>query len=395
MALVRRLVRSAASGPRRFWLALGAALLLLVALDVAARAILLLFFMPRDVPRSLRADLSDLQRQQIAYYQELNEKLRLDWRPYVHWRTRALEGQYINVDDAGHRRTWQPESRDADGSSESSRIFMFGGSSMWGLGARDDQTIPSLVARQLVEQDRLDVAVENHAVPGFVLSQEAIALARELARGNVPEVVVFCDGANDVLSAFVHHRAGWHVLAFEELNGPTYRIWNRSGLVRLSRRLQHRTSWGAHMHDGPRLDTLEALAAEVIDHYEQQVAFVEKLAAAYGFPALFYWQPVVFHKDELDGVETRAQQVDGIVHVNGIDFYAQGTSFGDLFRASAEQLAASKLADNPNFHDLSEMFRDEPTQIFIDFCHTTEEANAEVAQRMAGDIREALSEGGG
>src|SRR5262245_41401574 len=94
----------------------------------------------------------------VAHYRELNS-LWDQWHPYVYFRQRPFRGETINIDQDGLRAIWQPPSA-KDGVEESNpplKILMLGGSSLWGFGARDDYTIPSLIAHGLHE---IGVAVE-------------------------------------------------------------------------------------------------------------------------------------------------------------------------------------------------------------------------------------------
>ena len=91
---------------------------------------------------------------------------------------------------------------------------MLGGSSLWGFGARDDQTIPSLLARSLDEQG-WRVELKNLAEIGYVSTQEVIALTRELQAGYRPDLVIFYDGVNDTTSALLEGEPG---LTTNEIN---------------------------------------------------------------------------------------------------------------------------------------------------------------------------------
>ena len=73
---------------------------------------------------------------------------------------------------------------------------MLGGSSLWGFGARDDQSIPSLVVHAMYERG-WRVELKNLAEIGYVSTQEFVALYRELQAGYRPDVVIFYDGVND------------------------------------------------------------------------------------------------------------------------------------------------------------------------------------------------------
>ena len=81
------------------------------------------------------------------HYREL-EALSDRWQPYVYFRQRPFPGQTITVRADGSRATWQPPpSQGDDERAKPLKILMLGGSSLWGFGSRDEQTIPSLIAR--------------------------------------------------------------------------------------------------------------------------------------------------------------------------------------------------------------------------------------------------------
>src|SRR5207237_3377960 len=79
------------------------------------------------------------------------------------------------------------------------RIFFLGGSTTWGSGVRDDYTIPSFVAR-LAEDRGWPVQVSNYGESAYSSFQETVLLSELVATGNVPDVVVFYDGVNDLLT---------------------------------------------------------------------------------------------------------------------------------------------------------------------------------------------------
>ncbi len=139
-----------------------------------------------------------------TYEDELRNSFSMEWEPYVYWGRRPQHGRYVNVDSAGHRRTVQPVPLRAP----VRQVFFFGGSAMWGTGARDEMTIPSQVAARLAERGTRDVAITNFGETGYVFTQELIRFELELRRGLRPDVVVVYDGINDVASALIGGRAG-------------------------------------------------------------------------------------------------------------------------------------------------------------------------------------------
>jgi hypothetical protein len=80
------------------------------------------------------------------YYREFSDSQSTAWEPYSYWRRLPFEGRFINVDERGLRRTWNPAA-----SPEDRAVWVFGGSTVWGTGVRDDHTIPSELSRLLAE----------------------------------------------------------------------------------------------------------------------------------------------------------------------------------------------------------------------------------------------------
>ncbi len=137
---------------RFIWLNIGVALLVLVLIEGVGDTYLVL----RDRARTAAFRLELEQRYESdagaspswvrEYIRELNDDAREnEWYPYVYWHRKSHHGKYVNVDEAGIRRTWNRTPSPAPGQL---KVFMFGGSTLWGVGARDDFTIPSLVAKK-------------------------------------------------------------------------------------------------------------------------------------------------------------------------------------------------------------------------------------------------------
>jgi hypothetical protein len=104
------------------------------------------------------------------------------------WRQERFEGRTLNVDDEGLRRSLQQENG-FDG-----RLgAFFGGSSMYGIGARDAETIPSFFAG-LSE----GYHVRNYGTPGFVVRQSLNRFLEMYHQGERPDIVITYDGFNEV-----------------------------------------------------------------------------------------------------------------------------------------------------------------------------------------------------
>lgn len=336
------------------------------------------------------------------YYEEFGSSHAVRWMPYVYWRRGPYRGEYINVDSNGIRRTATPVPL-SERSRPSGTIFMFGGSTLWGTGARDDFTIPSLVARELQKKGLMS-AITNFGESGYVTTQEVLMLLLRLRQGQRPDLVIFYDGINDTGSAYQHHVAGLpqnesnRVREFN-LSSPA-EFKRRAGMVlrdaasRLSTvRLLNGLVGKSVLRPRAEFDTGPLYSAQftpdgppsmgVVRTYWANVELVKALGEHYHFKYLFYWQPTIFQKAQLTKYESGERQ-----KVKNLErFYVE------TYAAMRQSGLAQK--GEPAFHDLSSVFSDTPAPVYVDWAHLGESGNEIIARRIADDVLGALSLGPG
>ncbi len=355
---------------RELWLILGVTLLFLAGLEVTARVGFTLRDIwsnggnPQLIDESLHADVYRDQDWAAEYWREENETVqtvRSDWRSYVYWRRSPYQGKYINVDQNGIRRTWN---RTSSPSTAQIKIVLFGGSALWGTGARDEFTIPSQVSKKLSAKN-LDAWVTNMGEGGYVSTQQVIALMLELQKGNIPDLVVFYDGANDAFSALQQGVAGIpqneynRVAEFNQLNWRGA-IVEKLALYRAIKGLVDRANRSTQTQQADA-----KLADAVMDTYIANVRLVQSLAQSYGFAVAFYWQPVVYNKKNLSTWEKQQ-----------LDRYGESRFFQQI-DSTMKQRAISRTY--PNFFVLSNAFDDEAGTVFVDAFHLSEAGNDRIA----------------
>jgi hypothetical protein len=219
-----------------------------------------------------------------------------------------------------------------------------------------------------------------------VSTQEVIALMRELQRGHIPDVVVFLDGVNDTLSAFHSGVAGLplnesHRVA--EFNSRDRLNWQggllrQLGLYRLAKRVVERSGIRSHRpYTGETETGLDPLADGVVAAYLGNVKIVKALAAQYGFRVFFFWQPTVFSKTPLSAWETQVKFSSG---------WAQA---GPLFARVYERFAAATRGGRfDDLVNLSGLFEQDATTVFIDGAHMTEAGNDKIAEAMEQALKD-------
>jgi lysophospholipase L1-like esterase len=324
------------------------------------------------------------------YYLEFEHSQVPQWKPYVYWRQPAFQGKYINVTENGLRFTPRPSIAPQAGTPPL-RIFMLGGSTMWGTGARDSMTIPAIVASEL-SQEGIAAEVTNFGESGYVNTQELILLLLELQKGNIPDLVIFYDGANDVFSAYQQGVAG---LPQNEFNrAREFNLTARGNRANLrSAALQHTIldlstvrllngliRWFGFIDEPDAMSSSaiskgdDAIALDVVAKYKRNVEMINALSKQYGFKVLFYWQPTVFHKQHLTAYENSWRQ-----RARSLESF-----FLKTYKLVRQGMAA-RAADT-GFRDLSLIFSNTREPIYVDLFHLAENGNDAVAKEMAKDI---------
>jgi len=374
---------------RNAWTVAGAILITLVAIELVSSLVLGVFGPRTDQhdPRA-RADAYGDATWTDAYFGEFEASARVRWEPYVYWRRLEYHGQHINVDSDGIRSTWQ-----GDSGSTVMTVFVFGGSTVWGTGARDDFTIPSLLAKQLSARG-IRARVVNYGESGYVTTQELIGLERLLHQGLRPDVVIFYDGINDPFPAMQMKVAGIPQNEFNRIREfnvlhpdrrsdllaevfslslrqtSTYRFAS-DAIRRLSAGSQEATK-GRSTGALPSSLSL-TLVEDVVRVYRTNVRFIEALSRSYDFQAEFFLQPAVFTKQRLTTYErARLDEVAGTIP--------------DYSRVYQALRSDPDLAGNPHFHEISDVFGQDARPHFIDPWHLSEEGNAVIAARMLASV---------
>jgi len=317
-------------------------------------------------------------------------------QPLRGWTFPDYSGRYVHVKN-GVRRSYEPP---ASAGTDPINVFFFGGSTMFGAYQRDEHTIPSQFAR-LADAERRPVRVMNYGVIGYGIWQEVELLEELLTKGDIPDLVIFYDGANE---QFIQARVGpiatpTHLYANvlqignlpvgqdRSLLGQTYDWWaNRSAAHRLFDQIKSLTTnekqkpappaglaQGLWAHD-QSTETGVVRGKDAVAIYQRAVELVQHLAATYGFRAEFFWQPLLYTKPVVEGEQ------DALTRF--------GATPAEWYASSAE---ARRLLKPPVI-DLSDVLDDVHEPVFVDFDHTNELGAQVITSAIYKDSSSTLNE---
>jgi hypothetical protein len=342
--------------------------------------------------RSADADAYGGADWSVGYFDEFRRAVRVDWKAYVEWWQRSFGGSYVTLDERGLR----PTTGEKTAGDQIIRVLCFGGSTMMGMGARDEETIPSVLARRLTAIGYC-VSVTNYGQLGHNSTQETITLQQLLKVGERIDIAVFYDGINEMACAEQTGRADGlfnearRRAEFNLLHSERRRDLIIAALIAMApRTLRRLRQWTGLPMRGPlpvlqadlsRID-LDELAGNVIAVYAANLRLVRLMAREYGFQPVFFWQPVITTKKHKSCDEQRWQN----------DYTGDPLRRRLLYeRIIAERRRSPELVEASDTVDLSELFDDCMEPVYIDLYHLSEAGNAAVAEAMLPIVAEAVS----
>lgn len=353
---------------RNFFIFLGIIIFSLVFLEIASLGILSVYETTFGGGKDVRLSIDVYDDKQWAeqYFSEFQESFQAEYFPYLgHRRKPNYEGKFVTLDNDSHRKTYF----NCPSEDSSINIFMFGGSTMWGSGARDIGTIPSLTAYGLCKEN-FSVKITNLGETGYVNTQELFQLELELRKGNIPDIVIFYDGVNDVFSSYQNSISGFPQNInnrIQEFNSRkkinlqgTFSNFNEL-ILKISKLAQKRG-----FIEVPIKPISKELAISTKDVYESNIKIVQALGKEFGFHSLFYWQPTIVTKETLSKDEQ--------------NIYVDPSIRDSYLLVSEEMAKSSKVTDLTNIYD------SETRTIFIDWAHKSERGNLIIAKKMTEDV---------
>jgi len=282
------------------------------------------------------------------------------YRPFVEYELQPRTGQFVNVQNEGYRSVtalpWPPPP-DA--------IFLFGGSTTFGIGVRDTETINYYLS------ERLHRPVYNFSVPAYYSTPERVRFFTFVTEGVVPKTAVFIDGMNDFIFFDVPDKSkASKRLEFALDTNYRYiflRLLSQLNTVKFVASLTNRPEDFLLRERRATAEQIRQAAQRLIRNREIVNAFCEARAVE----CLFVTQPV-------PTVNYDASR--RLVQLSGDYFGAENCVEG--YRVLAEHYRGFF---NRNHLDLSGVPSPEPT--YVDNLHYSALMNKVIAEHIAGAVK--------
>ncbi len=253
----------------------------------------------RRFHESLRAVHPHLSESEISKLIAETRKLSQGYEAYTQFRENPYATQFVNVDSRGFRPIanqgpWPPKR-------EGLRIFVFGGSTTFGYGVSDRETIASHLQQILQDEGLQTATVYNFGRGSYMSIQERVLFERLLIAGHVPDVAVFIDGLNDL--CFYDGEPAYTKDLQRFMAQGDMPLWQRAleelPVMKALRPLFARPEDPRATHARRTFASgqeQEQTLLEFVQRYRNNVKITEAISKAYGVRPVFVWQPVPVHK---------------------------------------------------------------------------------------------------
>lgn len=291
----------------------------------------------------------------------------IHFAPHYYWKPKPFSGKFININSEGLRKTIKNPAKGAK------KVFFFGGSTAWGTGVPDDATIPSLMNKSLGK----NYDFYNLGASGYVSTQELNYLLERLTNNDIPDIVIFYDGANDVYAGTYspaiprdpqNMRVRWGSSATNGILGILLGIFQESNYKLLFNKLG---VWDSLIES-----KIADNSRRVIANYEAHIKQIKALEREYGFKTFFFWQPYLFSLSR--DVYPYEQEIIDRKSPTWVK------AMRESYLVAKEKLSNS---EDEGIFFIGNVLDDQKEPIYIDWCHLGPNGNAHVAKRMVSLLK--------
>jgi len=222
------------------------------------------------------------------------------YEAYTQFTERAYEGKFVNVSEAGIRsngtfQKWPPDQNNVN-------IFVFGGSTTFGYGVSDNETIPSRLQYYLSKFNK-NIVVYNFGRGFYYSTQEKILLELLISQNHGCDIAIFVDGLNEFIHTENEPIYTYHLnkifLNDEALKSKNlYNEFISATSFGRAQRFISKILNNSHKRNNPsNHDKIHnPNSSYFLNRYLFNKNNIKTLTKMYGIKCLFVWQPIPSYK---------------------------------------------------------------------------------------------------
>lgn len=276
----------------------------------------------------------------------------------------------------------------------SKKIMMFGGSTIWGSGSADRNTIPSLLQKNINEKISQRIKVINYGFSTVTINQQLNLL--NSTRINEGDIVVFYDGGNDIFQTMVNENFKGSIIGYNQKNKLDIYLHNikfflsvNSNTYRLisSIRSSYKSTPNINCNINDE-NKSKKLMSDGFEYYLSRIELAKIYVESNGGIFFHFLQPSLFHKDLKYSEYEKELIKQSPLGINECEVYLIRVQNGYKHYSSEY----NKKAEIKNLKNLTNILDSVSYQeeYFIDNLHITSSGNALVSNSIFQTIQESI-----
>ena len=315
-----------------------------------------------------------LSRSELMQLLHDAQKPQFTYSPFVQFRYKEFKSRFLNINKAGFRYSegqgpWPPDPKNIN-------VFVFGGSTTFGVNLADNQTIPSYLQKHLSKSNlKAKTCVYNFGRPAFTSSLEEVHFMKRIKEGFIPDIAVFIDGLNDceyIANEPIFTNNFKQLLELIEV-GHIKLILDKMPLLQFERLVSEKIKNVAMpLKENSDNDNLKIASTpeERLNNYFTNKKIIESVSKTFNIKTLFVWQPVSFYKYDLKyHIFTDKDFLNSFA--DGIEVY---NKMGNIIKSKDSE---------SNFFYLADLQKNIKKPLYIDDVHYSAKMSEIVAKAIS------------
>lgn len=289
------------------------------------------------------------------------------YSPYIEFVEQPLGGKFVNVSPHGFRIIEEqcpyPISRG------NFNIFFLGGSTSFGYGVSDFETIPSYL-QKILRKSNGNICVYNFGQASYFSTQERIFLEQLILNDQIPDTVIFFDGLNEFfITPDGSSRYSTFLRATTREDYPLKKVLSSFPLIRLINKyislIKNKDGNGNVVYE----------SEEIVDRYYNNKKMIGAITQKFKFRSYFIIQPISYYHYNL--------KYHPLLKEGEQQFKYVEDGYGYFFD-SYSRLDSNEKTD---LIWLGDMQLGKNETLYVDRFHYNAKFNMEIAEAIAKEIK--------
>ena len=277
----------------------------------------------------------------------------------------------------------------------SRRILIFGGSTVWGSGSSDKNTIPSMIQKKINEDTNKKIKVINYGFTTVTINQQ-LNLLKNIKIHN-HDIVIFYDGGNDIFQSMINENPDGSIIGYNQSNkfnifiqNIKFFLSNTSNTYKLMSVVKSKFNQNELQNcNNQDKEKSNALISDGFEHYISKIKQVNEYVIKNNATFIHFLQPSLFYKDnQYSDYEKKLIEISPL-GINECKIYQERVMDGYKYFSNNYKNSLKDLNSNNLINTLDPVRAGE--EYFIDNLHVTSAGNKVITEEIYMVLKKTLN----